>query len=105
MRVTEAELARVFSEKEVKAFIQRRQKAVAGNVDLGWCGVFSFPSILKLARHFGAIHETDEEIDMLRVVRNRIAHSGNEIVNNYQDVEVLAKAKEIISSLVQGASS
>jgi hypothetical protein len=105
LRVREEDLQQVFSKEESKIFVRKRQKAVAGNVDLGWTGVFSFPAILKLARYFGAIHETDEEIEILRRVRNKIAHSDNEIVNNYQDVQVLADAREIISSFVQTLTS
>jgi len=100
-RLKEEDLRQVFSEQESKIFIRKRQKAVAGNVDLGWTGIFSFPAILKLARHFGAIQETDEEIEKLRRVRNKIAHSDSEIVNNYQDVQLLADAREMISSFVQ----
>jgi hypothetical protein len=104
-RVKENDLLQVFSEKQSRIFVRKRQRAVAGNVDLGWTGIFSFPAILKLARYFGAIQETDEEIEKLRLVRNKIAHSDNEIVNNYDDVQMLADAKEMVSSFVQTLTS
>ena len=53
-RITEEDLYEVF-EDGAKYFIKRRNAAAKGNVvDLDWTGVFTFPSILRLARHYGA---------------------------------------------------
>ncbi len=102
-RVKESDLRNIFAEKEVKVFLRKRQKTVSGNVDLGWTGIFSFCNILKLSRYFGQIHETDEEIDSLRVTRNRIAHADSEIIRNYDDVIGLAKVKELIANILEAA--
>jgi hypothetical protein len=104
-RVKDEELRRVFCDDEVRALLRKRQKLSAANLDLGWTGVFSFAAILKIARHFGAIHETDEEIDRLRKIRNKIAHSDNDIVSTYSDVQVLSDVKECLESILQEASS
>src|SRR5262249_12818495 len=93
-------LPQVFCEERVKALLRKKRARSAANVDLGWTGIFSFAEILKLARRFGAIHETDEEIEQLRKLRNKIAHSDNEIVDTYSDVQILSRAKECLESIV-----
>jgi hypothetical protein len=102
-RVKETDLGKLFAQKEVKVFLRKRKRAASGNVDLGWTGIFSFSNILKLARYFGEISETDQEIESLRITRNRIAHADGEMIRDYDDVIGLAKVKELIADVLEAA--
>ena len=75
---------------------------VKGNVDLGWTGIFSFPYILKIARYYGLTQLPDEEIKLLKEVRNKVAHSDQNLVVQYSDVQPLAHAYELFTSLLNG---
>lgn len=98
-RIAEKDLEKVFGE-EGKAFIKKREKAAQGNVDLGWIGIFTFPRILRLARYYGYIDLTDDEIDLLRITRNSIAHSDHLLVTRYEDIASLADAYKLIRGIV-----
>ena len=78
----------------------KRQGAMKSNVDIGWEGVFTFPWILKLARHFGLIHLTDDEISSLRNVRNKVAHSDRCLVDRFDDVVALTEAHELFLQII-----
>ncbi len=98
-RISEGDLDTVFG-KEAQSFIRKREKAAQGNVDLGWVGIFTFPRILRLARHYGCVDLTDEEIAVLRITRNSIAHSDHLLVTRYEDVASLAHAYELVNGIV-----
>jgi hypothetical protein len=65
-------------------------------------GDFTFPSILRLARHYGAIDLPDDEIRLLNDTRNKIAHSNSFLVTQYEDVDSLAKAYTVVQQLTDG---
>ena len=71
--------------------------------NVGWTGVFTFPSIVKLARHFGLIHFTDDEIGLLKDVRNNVSHSDRNLVAQYGDVETLVKAYSMFQQKIERA--
>jgi hypothetical protein len=100
-RIEEADLLKVFSEREIKGFLRKKRRLTKDNVDLGWSGVFSFPGILKLARRYGAIHHRDDEIEILRKFRNKIAHADGDLVENYHDVELLSQITKEIGLLLE----
>lgn len=80
----------VFPDKLAAQFVRRKERARGGNVDVGWIGVFSLPNILALARHFEATTLSDEEIDLLRKVRNCLAHSDQNLIVRQDDVRNVA---------------
>jgi hypothetical protein len=100
-RVSDTDLKAVFTKEQVERFSSRRRKALEGNVDVDWTGIFDFPHILKLARYFGLNHLTDEEIDLMRRVRDKVAHSDNNLVSNYDDVAKLVQAYDLFNSLLE----
>jgi hypothetical protein len=100
-RVSETDLNIVFSEEQVKRFNRRKSKAQVGNVDLDWTGIFDFPDILKLSRYFGLNHLTDEEINLLRRVRNNVSHSDENLVSEYGDVHELAQAYGLFNTVLE----
>lgn len=78
-----------------QGYLKKREMARKNNVDIGWTGVFSFPAILKLARHFRATDLSDDEIELLRLTRNNIAHSDRNLVNRQGDIARLASAVKL----------
>jgi hypothetical protein len=100
-RISEEDLHEVF-DGGAKRLIDERRKAARGNVDLGWTGILTFPSILRLARHYGAIDLPDDEIRLLKDTRNKIAHSNRLLVAQYEDVASLAKAYSAVQQLTDG---
>jgi hypothetical protein len=98
-RISEEDLHKVF-DGGAKGFIDKRRKLAKGNVDIDWIGVFTFPSILRLARHYGVTDLTDDEIKLLKDTRNNIAHSDNLLVTQYEDVTTLATAHALVQQLI-----
>lgn len=101
-RISEDVLRKLFNSGEVDGFLRRRDKAVKGNVDLGWTGIFSFPYILKIARYYGLTQLPDEDIKLLKEIRNKVAHSDQNLVAGYNDIHPLATAYELFTSLLDG---
>ena len=99
-RITENDLKIVFGADLAEKIATKRQGAMKSNVDIGWEGVFTFPWILKLARHFGLIHLTDDEISSLRNVRNKVAHSDRSLVDRFDDVAALTEAHELFLQII-----
>lgn len=99
-RISEDAVRRVFEPKEVDAFMRKKRKAERDNVDLGWVGVFSFPYILRLARFYGLTDISDEDIKLLKEVRNKVAHSDHHLVKDAKDVQTLAEARGLFLSLM-----
>ena len=99
-KISEDVLRKVFEPNEVDAFIRRKRRAERDNVDLGWVGVFSFPYILRLARFYGLTDMSDEDMKLLKEVRNKVAHSDHYLVKDEKDVQVLAEAHGMFLSLL-----
>jgi len=100
-RITEDNMRIVFGEDQAKRFTAARKEATKSNVDVGWTGVFTFPSILRLARHFGLVHFTDDEIGLLRDVRNNVSHSDKNLVAQHSDVEMLVRAYSMFQQVIE----
>ena len=47
-RISSGGLYEVFGEDVANKFLTKRNEATRGNVDLGWVGIFTFPSVLRL---------------------------------------------------------
>lgn len=99
-RISESDLYKVFEENAAKGFLARRDEASQGNVDLSWIGVFTFPSVLRLARYYGLIDLPDHDIGLLRETRNNVAHSDKLLVTRYDDVVSLAEAYDLIKEII-----
>lgn len=99
-RISEDVLRKLFDVAEVDRFLRKRSNAVKGNVDLGWTGIFSFPYILRIARYYGLTQLTDEDIKLLKEIRNKVAHSDQNLVAGYNDIQPLANAYELFTSLL-----
>jgi len=99
-RISEQALRKVFEPQEVDNFVRRKRKAEQENVDLDWMGVFSFPYILKLARFYGLTDSSDDDINLLKDVRNKVAHSDRYLVRNKEDVQILAESHRLFLSLL-----
>jgi hypothetical protein len=98
-RITDDDVRELFR-GEAEGFITKQKQNVARNVDLEWTGVFSFPRILRMARFYGLIHLTNDEIELLRVTRNKVAHSDHNLVDTFGDVVELAKSADLFWSLL-----
>jgi hypothetical protein len=99
-RITEAMLERIFSPQEVKEFLKKRADHLQENSDLDWTGVFHFHQIIKISRLLGLTHITDADIARLKEIRNRVAHSDRNLVEEFEDVEKLAKAKSLFDEML-----
>lgn len=99
-RISEKDLKILFS-GEASKLIQKKENAATRNTDIGWTGVFSFPYILRLARHYGLAQVTDNEIKLLKETRNRIAHSDQNLVSSFDDVSKLAEAVDIFQHIIK----
>lgn len=98
-RISEKDLQLLFPD-QAKSFLQKKEKAADQNVDIGWTGIFSFPYILRLARHYGLAHVNNNEITLLKEMRNKIAHSDQNLVMFHGDVGTLAQATEIFQNII-----
>ena len=99
-RISENDLLKALEPHEIKRLLNKKKRAIKGNVDLGWTGILSFPYILKLAKIYGLIDLPEEEIKFLKETRNKVAHSDQNLVAQYSDVEVLAKAYNLFQSII-----
>lgn len=99
-RLSERDLYKVFDENQADKFVIKSKEATKGNVDLSWVGIFTFPSFLKLARHYGSIDLSDYQIRLLKDVRNNVAHSDKLLVTRYEDVASLAEAHKVIQEII-----
>ena len=95
--ITEDLVRKVYREN-AQRYLNKREKARRKNVDIGWTGVFSFPGILKLARHLQAIDMSDEHIEVLRLTRNDVAHSDHNLISRESDVSRVATAVKLCQS-------
>src|SRR2546423_12816847 len=100
-RIKESDLIRLFEPNEVKKFINKKERAIRQNVDVYWTGVFSFPYILKLSRYYGLIQLTDNEIKLLKDVRNLVAHSDCNLVSQYRNVDELSDACDLFKTIIR----
>lgn len=98
-RVTEDVVKMLFQDK-AESLIRAKRNAERGNIDLYWVGVFTFPYIAKIGRHFGVSHLEDEQIKHLKDLRNSVAHSDHNLVRDKQDVKRLASTYSLLRSLV-----
>jgi hypothetical protein len=99
-RISDRDLYEVFDEKMADNFVAKRNEAARGNVDLSWVGVFTFPSVLRLARYYGFLDLPDHEIKLLKDTRNDVAHSDKLLVTRYEDVLSLAEAHKIVHAVI-----
>jgi hypothetical protein len=100
-RISESDLNKLFEQYEAKKFIDKKDKAIRQNVDVYWTGIFTFPYILKLSRYYGLIQLTDNEIKLLKDVRNLVAHSDCNLVTQPKDVEALSGAYDLFTMLIR----
>jgi hypothetical protein len=99
-QISEEILQNIFEPKQVEDFKKKKRRAEANNIDIGWVGVFSFPYILRLARYFGLIDLTSEDIKLLKEIRNKVSHSDYYLVGSQKDVKDLADACSMFLSLM-----
>ena len=99
IRINENDLKNIFSDNDFKRFIKKNNYNIKRNIDIGWSGIFTFPYILKLARHYGKVDLSDSEITLLKEVRNKIAHSDKNLVNSFKEIDKLCKAIELCLSI------
>ena len=92
------DLVRKAYPEDAKRYLNKREKARKKNVDIGWTGVFNLPGILKLARHLQAINMADEDIEVLRLTRNDVAHPDHNLINKESDVSRVATAIKLCQS-------
>lgn len=100
-RINEEDLAKLFSESEVKNFLKSREFNTKRNVNVDWTGIFTFPFILKMARYYGLIDFSDQEIKLLKETRNKVAHSDRNLINSFKDVEKLINAQELCFEIIK----
>lgn len=100
-RIKEEHLNRIFQENEVNGFLRKKKFNVKRNIDIGWAGIFTFPYILRLARFYGLSDLIDQDIKLLKETRNKLAHSGRNLVNSYNDVKRLIEAQELCLSMIK----
>jgi hypothetical protein len=99
-RLSEEMLKEVFHKKQVRQFVKRHELLIKENSDLGWTGVFTFPHIITLAKHFGSIDVADQESKLLIRVRNKLAHSDRNLIQRFHDVADLAKARVLFQQIL-----
>jgi hypothetical protein len=99
-RIKEKDLFRIFKEKEVKKFLKKREKNISENVDIGWAGIFTFPSMLRLAGFYGLVNFDDKKIRILKETRNKIAHSDRNLVTSHGEVKHLLIAINTCSQII-----
>jgi hypothetical protein len=92
------DLVRKAYPENAKRYLNKHEKARKKNVDIGWTGVFSLPEILKLARHLQAINMGEEDIEVLRLTRNDVAHSDHNLISRESDVSRVATAVKLCQS-------
>jgi len=90
MKITERIVREVFPDS-APSFITKRDKAIKGNVDIGWTGVFTLPYILRLANHFKATYLSNDQIKSLRLTRNNVSHAGGYLISKQRDVSKLVE--------------
>lgn len=98
-RISEEILAAVFGD-HAKQLLKRRKRAQKQNLDLGWVGVFYFPEILKLAKYYRVADLSDEDVELMKNVRKRVAHSDHSLVEGREDLGPLAKSQRLFQSLM-----
>jgi hypothetical protein len=102
-QISEADLSKIFGSSDIGRFIKKRIKNRGKNIDIGWVGVFSFPFILKLARFYGYIQISDDQIELLAKIRNRVSHSDWNLVTQYDDIQMLIDTYHLSESLIKSA--
>ncbi len=101
-QITEDVVRKVFqNQNNAQRCIKKRDTARKSNVDVGWTGVFSLPSILKLARHFQATDLSDKEIEELGWTRNNVAHSDKNLVNSHSEAARLVGAIKLCQLILE----
>ena len=91
------------TELSVKKILKEREKNKRERVDLGWTGIFTFPKILRLANYYGALNITEEQIDILNDVRNRLAHSDRNLIDTRADIPHVSMAQNLALKLLRSA--
>lgn len=99
-QITEDIVHKVLPDK-ARGCIKKRNAARKSNVDIGWTGAFSLPSILRLARYFKATDLSDDQIELLRLTRNDVAHSDKNLVDRHSDVSQLVAALKLCQSALK----
>ena len=99
--ITEDIVRNVYQDN-AQRYVNKREKARKKNVDIGWTGIFTLPGILKLARHLQAVDLSDEQIELLRLTRNDVAHSDHNLINKEGDVSRVAAAVKLCQSSFKG---
>lgn len=100
-RISERDLYKLFRDNEAKKLIDKSKEVARGNVDISWVGVFTFPFILRLARHYGLLDLPDDQIKLLKNTRNNVAHSDKLMVTGYEDVTSLAEAHKMVQEIIE----
>jgi hypothetical protein len=95
--ITEDVVRKVYRDN-AERYLNKREKARRKNVDIGWTGVFSFPGILKLARHLQIVDLSDGQIELLRLTRNDVAHCDHNLINKKSDVSRVAASVKLCQS-------
>lgn len=101
--ITEDIVSKVFPDG-AKKLKSKRDKAVRGNVNVGWTGVFTLPYILRFANHFGETDISDDQIKLLRLTRNDISHADENLIGKHRSVSKLMEALKLCQSLPKGRS-
>jgi hypothetical protein len=99
-QITEDIVRKVF-QGSAQDYIKKRDRAKKSNVDIGWMGIFTLPSILRLAKYFQTLDLSDDQIKLLGNNRNNVAHADKNLVNSHADTAQLVKAVKLCQSILK----
>jgi hypothetical protein len=102
-KITPKVLVQMFGEERAGRYEKLRARIREANVELDWTGVFTLPAILEIGRHLKAVKLTDGEIELIRDVRNRIAHSDRTLISKRSDVRTVVSARHLAGRIARSA--
>jgi hypothetical protein len=98
--ITEAIVREVFQGNAQK-FINKQNAARGSNVDIGWIGIFTLPSILKLAKYFEKTNLTGAQEKLLVAIRNKVSHADKNLIDKQSDVSELVEAIKLCQLMLK----
>jgi hypothetical protein len=103
-KINESIVREVFQDN-AQHLIKKQMTAIKGNVaignvSIGWIGVFTLPDILRLANHshFKATNLSIDQIKLLVLTRNAVAHSDRNLIGKHRDVSKLVEVIKLCQS-------
>lgn len=100
-RMTDDALEEVVTDRQrLDAVRQRLARAQARRANRNVVDFLYFDEILRFAAHWRVIELAAEDREILADVRNRVAHSSRELVEEHGDLRLLVRARQIGASLL-----